>query len=308
MDFKLIIDYSGITQLVENIKKVKKSYQFAQSVKHVFYVNTSKRIHQHISNIHQHKDHMPSTFQLNVVTCSRKLAMSKNQIQILIAYDQQLIADGLAAILSLENDFNVIDTVSNKVLNVEIVKQNNPDILFFEFARWPKHYLEFVKQFSDLYQNLKILILSELISHDSLVKIMSFVNGYMLRTCSSEKVLTALHEVFHLGKYLCPQEIKEFFRINKTDENHKLTPREEEVLSAWLVSNGSNKMADSLNISESTVRTHLKNIRQKIGGKNKIDMLIYACQNSILNKGKEPICRNCKYSYSSEYVSSCLGY
>ncbi len=247
-----------------------------------------------------------STFRKYFVTYIKILAMSKNQIQILIAYDQQLIADGLAALLSLENNFTVIDKISNNELSVDAVKQLNPDILFFEFARWPKHYIEFVKQFSDLYQNLKILILSELISHDSLVTIMSFVNGYVVRTCSSERVITALHEIYDLGKYLCPQEIKEFFRIRKEDENHKLTLREEEVLSAWLISNGTIELANNLNISESTVRTHLKNIRQKIGGKNKIDMLVYACQNSILNTGNKPICKNCKYSYNSESVSQCF--
>ena len=48
--------------------------------------------------------------------------MQKNKIQILIAYDQQLIADGLAAILSGESDFNIIDTINNEDLKSEISK------------------------------------------------------------------------------------------------------------------------------------------------------------------------------------------
>jgi len=231
--------------------------------------------------------------------------MQKNNIQILIAYDQQLIADGLAAILSGKNDFNVIDTINNEDLISKHVEEFKPDIVLFEFARWPKHYIEYIKEFSQLFQNSKILILSELIPHDSLVKIMSFVNGYILRTCSSDSLIRALHEVYDLGKYLCPKEMKEFFKIKEPTKNTKLTVREEEVLSTWLDASDNKIIAEKLHVSESTVRTHLKNVKEKIGSANKIQMLIYACRNNILKSGKKPICPNCKFFCNKRNIVLC---
>lgn len=222
--------------------------------------------------------------------------MQKKQIKILIAYDLRIIGEGLAALLKNESNFNVIDSLENEDLKFDFVKQHKPDVILFEFARWPKHYLDYIKQISIKFPGLKILILSELISHNSLMELLVYIHGYLLKTCSSKKIFFALQEVFDSGKYLCPKIIDEISGYNKSTEDALLTFREREILSFWLTSADNNEIANNLNISESTVRTHLNNIKQKSGSLNKIQMMVYACKNNILNNGLEPICPNCKFS------------
>lgn len=221
--------------------------------------------------------------------------MPSPKINIIIAYDQQLIADGLSEILSKDKDFAVIHSLKNEESVFDVVSKTKPDVVLFEFARWPSHYINYIREFSVAFHRTKLLVISELVSHDYLMQVMSFAHGYLLRTCSASKVIFAIHEVMKLGKYLCPQEIEEIVN-SKTNNSPRLTLREEEVLSFWLALDDNVEIAKNLNISESTVRTHLKNIRHKINGTNKIQMMIYACKNNILNLGMEPICPNCKYS------------
>ncbi|WP_081804896.1 helix-turn-helix transcriptional regulator [Draconibacterium orientale] len=52
-------------------------------------------------------------------------------------------------------------------------------------------------------------------------------------------------------------------------------------------------------MSESTVRTHLKNIRQKLGSINYLQIMIYACQHNLISDNHKPICPNCRFSVNT---------
>lgn len=216
-------------------------------------------------------------------------------IRILIAYDQQLVADGLKEILFKQKEFNFLESVNNDQDIFDVVNQLTPDLIVFEFLFWKTKYNETMSKFRQMFPDVKILIISELVSQEILKSIMPFINGYLLKTCSSEKLILAIHEVIVSGKYLCPKAIDEYFKCTRTVSNDsELTSREKEILCSWMESKGNNEIADNLNISESTVRTHLNNIRQKLGNLNHLEMMIYACKQNIMNRNFRPICPNCR--------------
>jgi DNA-binding NarL/FixJ family response regulator len=221
--------------------------------------------------------------------------MTSKKINILIGYDQQLIADGLAAIVTREKELNVLARVKNDQSVLQTIQKYNPEIAIIEIARWPRHYIDYIRKFSEMLKNTKILIISEKISRDALIEVLALVHGYVLRTSGGEKVIEAIHALMKSDKYLCSQEIEEFVHEIPEDNTSSLTRREKEILSLWLTSNEYSEIADKLNISESTVRTHLKNIRQKSGSLNRIEMMVYACKNNVLHFEMEPICNNCKF-------------
>jgi len=221
--------------------------------------------------------------------------MNSKKIKLLIAYDQQLIADGLKALLDRETNLQVLNSVTNGNSVPDLIIKNRPDILLLELARWPCHYMEYVKNISALTGDVKLILISEKITYSLLVEVMTHVNAYLLRTCSIENIILAIEEVARQGKYLCTQEIEEFVSPERSADT-KLTSREEEVLAHWLISDNNSQIASNLHISESTVRTHIKNIKEKTNSTTYIQMVVYACKNNILNGGMEPICQNCKYS------------
>lgn len=221
--------------------------------------------------------------------------MNSEKIKLSIAYDQQLIADGLKVLLDREMNLQVLDSVTNGNSVPELIIKNRPDILLLELARWPYHYLDYIKNISSLAGDLKLILISEKISYSLLIEVMTHVNAYLLRTCSIANIILAIEEVARQGKYLCTQEIEEFVSPERS-EDKKLTSREEEVLTHWLTSDNNRQIASNLHISESTVRTHIKNIKEKTNSTTYVQMVVYACKNNILNGGMEPICQNCKYS------------
>ncbi|WP_372774630.1 response regulator transcription factor [Mangrovibacterium sp.] len=65
-------------------------------------------------------------------------------------------------------------------------------------------------------------------------------------------------------------------------------------MSLWVNSDSNIQIAEKLNISQTTVRTHLKNIHEKFGAGSQIQMMTYACKENLLNGQFSPVCPNCR--------------
>jgi DNA-binding NarL/FixJ family response regulator len=221
--------------------------------------------------------------------------MAEDKINIIIGYDQRIIADGLSAIASTDKRLKVIHSVKNSDAIFDLVETEKPNVILFEFERWIRKYLLFVKKFSRIYPWLRILIVSEFISHRFAEQVIPFIHGYLLRTCSSEKVLLAINQIVDSGKYLCPEVIDEFVVASEKRTDVQLTLREKDILSKWLASKNNKDVALSMNISESTVRSHLNNIKQKLGTINKMQLMLFACSNNLVDADIKPMCPNCRF-------------
>lgn len=221
--------------------------------------------------------------------------LASKTIKIAIAFDEQLVADGLKSILSNQFNINVAGVFDNKDNIFHIIHKLNPDIIIFEFVMWMARYSELMAKLHSSFPGLRILIISELVSHEIIQQVMPFINGYVIRTCSSEKVILAVNEIFYSGKYICPKALDEYFNCSKNIKSDStLTTREREVLCTWIESKDNSEIAENLNISISTVRTHMNNIRQKLGELNHLQLMIYACRQNILNRNFKPVCPNCR--------------
>ncbi len=221
---------------------------------------------------------------------------SKTTISMGICYHQQLVAEGIAAAISsrknlvlehflpFENDNcpGEITTTSVELLILEFAYISNPVLLMLGNIRAN-------------FPSLKILIVSGMVSRHYLNELMKKADGYVLRTCSHATLFKALDEVLASGKFLCQQLMDEIIDHQlKHPMRNALTLRENEILLSWFSLNSTSEIAKKLYISQPTVRTHLKNIREKFGKPYLMKMLFYACQETQFNSDSEPICPYCK--------------
>ncbi len=227
--------------------------------------------------------------------------MTHKTIKICISYHQKIVADGIASILSKDKKVDVCKVCMNNP--AELMKEipiHKPDILLLEAEYVGPHFIELLEKIRSTFPRLKMLIVSGLVSHDILNELLLVVEGYLLRTCEGEKLSLAIHEIMESGKYLCPQLINTLInRKNaETRTNHDLTPREKEILLLWFNLGSIFQIAEKLHISKTTVRTHLKNIRDKLGKPSSAKMIFYACQENQANGNPNPVCPYCKSACS----------
>ncbi|MCZ4696052.1 DNA-binding response regulator [Ancylomarina euxinus] len=224
-------------------------------------------------------------------------------INISIYYDQLLVAEGYKAVLSGHKQFHISNLIENDVDILKKIKYNETDLLIIEFSDITKENITYINHLHKSLPSQKLLIISGSITHKFINPLIKIIDGYLLRTCSSEKLILAIHEIFEGRKYLCSQLIPILL-----EDNHEngfkidLTSREREVLSLLYTTKHNSDIAEKLNISQTTVRTHLKNIRQKCGNKNEVQLMRYACNKNLLKDNCIPLCPNCRFFLQKKWA------
>jgi len=217
-------------------------------------------------------------------------------INISIHYDQLLIAEGLKAVLSNQEQLHVVYLTENKIKVNKTINPPEIDVIIIELSDISRQNIEFVNCLRKSYPNQKLLVVSGSLTRELLESLINIVNGYLLRTCSSDKLILAIHEIFEGRKYLCSQLFPILLEDNHDNGfNIDLTTREREVLSLLYTTKHNLEIAEKLNISQTTVRTHIKNIRHKSGNKNEVQLMRYACNKNLLKDNCIPLCQNCRF-------------
>lgn len=236
--------------------------------------------------------------------------MSNKTIKICISYHQRLVADGIASILSREKKMVVCKLFLNNPTELKKeISFHKPDILLLEAEYIGPHFIELLEKTRQTFPQLKLLVVSGMISHEILNDLLLIIEGYLLRTCEAEKLLFAVQEVIESGKYLCPRLINTLVDRKGANEQMKqiLTPREKEILLLWFNLGSTFHIAEKLHISKTTVRTHLKNIRDKFGKPSSAKLIFYACQENQANGNTNPVCPYCK-SVCTNYLHNHINF
>ena len=151
--------------------------------------------------------------------------------------------------------------------------------------------------------NTKILALSGYDDADLIFRAMKIgAKGYVLKTMASAQLIYAIEEVLN-GKIYLPLALSsrffEYFQQSFREETERkeasydeenlldaLTPREEEVLQLLTQGITYKGVAGKLFISETTVKTHVNNIFQKLQVSDRTQAVLYAINNGFLTKNK----------------------
>ena len=217
-------------------------------------------------------------------------------ISILISYDQCMVAEGFKAVLSGHEELHVASIKKNGESLTESILANEIDLLIMEIEDISRDSIQIINKIHTEFPQVKILVISSTPPHELLKPLITIINGYLIRSCSSDKLFLAIHEIFESGKYICSKLISILFKDDEKDNfNIQLTAREKEILFLQFTLKDNCEISKRLHISTTTVRTHLKNIRYKFGDFNQIQMLRYACNKNLHKKQCLPLCPNCRF-------------
>jgi DNA-binding NarL/FixJ family response regulator len=193
-------------------------------------------------------------------------------IKIIVADDHQLFREGIASLLSKNEDFNVIDSVSNgKELIDRFESGLIPHVVLLDLSMPEMDGFEVLKIAKKKYPEVRFIAIS---MHDDGQYVVKCVRngafGYLLKNADEEELVTAINQVF-LGKKYFNRHISELMINNMALEGSqvkKLSERETEILN--LVSEGktTKEIADILFISTRTVETHRVNMMKKLDVQN----------------------------------------
>jgi len=189
---------------------------------------------------------------------------------------------------------------NNELVNYFSRKHNGSNILLLELDIPRKSDLQLIKSVLAIRPDLLILLLSSPPSSQiSFDLIESGISAYILKSCQSNDLLSALNKIVDGNNFFCSKITKKLISEKVSNGTHKtlslLTQREKEVLIMLVNNTSSCEVAVKLNISHNTVKTHKRNIQAKLGIHSMIGMLLYAVRNSLVEVGYHDLCHACPH-------------
>jgi len=209
-------------------------------------------------------------------------------VSIMIVDDHSIMREGLKAVLTKQSDFKIVGEASDGKEAVKVAMKLHPDVIIMDI-RMPYSGLQATMDISQALPETKILILTVSDTEADLVEsVKAGARGYLLKGMDAEELVTAVRTVASGGAIFTPSiaaKLLDDFKadLNKSADDVNLTNREADVL-ALVADGASNKeIAAKLNISEPTVKAHLRNVLSKLHMKNRSQAAVYASQRRWLS-------------------------
>ena len=223
----------------------------------------------------------------------------KKKSKVLLIDDNYEHLVGIRELLNLEGTFDVVGIATTVTVGLNLIKKYQPDIVLLDMNMPDKDGLQGIIEIGKLGMDTKVLALSGYDDADLIFRAMKLgAKGYVLKTMASAQLIYAIEEVLG-GKIYLPLALSsrffEYFQKSFREETAKqesdeenllsyLTQREEEVLELLTQGVTYKGVAAKLFISETTVKTHVNNIFQKLQVNDRTQAVLYAINNGFLTK------------------------
>jgi DNA-binding NarL/FixJ family response regulator len=187
----------------------------------------------------------------------------KSPIRLLIIENQTLVRIGIKTIIRLQNDFEIVAEAANGADGLRLFRELKPDVTILSLRLPDSCAIDVLDDYFTENKRAKILILAEHAGDAEISRsLKKGASGYICKDISENELVKAIRAVASGGKYI-PNEIAEILSENIGQE--ELTPSERKILQMIVAGKANKAIAYSLNISENTVKTHIKNIFEKLG-------------------------------------------
>lgn len=219
--------------------------------------------------------------------------------RILLIDDNYEHLKGIKELVNMEADLEVIAAAANANIGMSLIKKYQPNVILMDMNMPEKDGLTAIQEISKSYADVKIIALTAYDDADLIFRAMKLgAKSYILKTMASSQLIKAIREVA-LGKVYLPQGLVtgffEYFQQSAKEETKspapsyldELTSREEEVLDMLTQGHNYKDVAKLLFISETTVKTHVNNIFQKLQVNDRTQAVLYALHNGFVSKRKQ---------------------
>ena len=221
----------------------------------------------------------------------------RGKLRVLLIDDNADHLRGVKELITLESSYDVVGATTSANIGINLIKKYHPDVVLMDINMPEKDGLQAIQEIERLGLDTRVIALSGYDDSDLIFRAMKLgAKGYILKTMASAQLIYAIDEVA-AGKIYLPSALSsrffEYFQNSYKEEASAsdsenlltyLTAREEEVLDLLTQGNNYKGIAGKLFISETTVKTHVKNIFQKLQVNDRTQAVLYALNNGFANK------------------------
>lgn len=209
---------------------------------------------------------------------------STDTIRILLVDDHELIRSGLGAVLDLEDDMDVVGTAGSVAEAVARYQELAPDVVVADLQLQDGTGLDIVRTIRKQSDTTGLIVLTMHSGDDQIFAAMQAgASGFVGKDApSSEVVRAARHASVSPRAFVCAGLVGAMMR-RQSGESTNLTEREHDVLLLLADGLGAAAIGEKLFLSESTAKSHIARIYQKLGAANRAQALVTAMRIGLLS-------------------------
>ena len=215
-------------------------------------------------------------------------------VRVLVVDDHTLFRRGITAVLANQEGLEVVGEALDGLEAIEKTKEIAPDVVLMDLNMPRCSGLEAIQALQTEMPQVNVLVLTVSDKEADLFAAVKFgARGYILKNTEPDELIHAIFHIAQGGVIVSPlmatKLLTEFKDLSSGVERESilgtdaaLSPREGEVLQLVAQGASNKKIAESLFISENTVKTHLRNIMEKLHLANRSQAAAYAVRRGLV--------------------------
>jgi len=209
-------------------------------------------------------------------------------IRLVVADDHPLILDALQQLFSLEPDFQLLACCRNGAETLQAVKDCQPDVLILDIRMPGQDGLSVLREMRQEHCPTRVVLLTAgMEEHETLEAVRLETHGVVLKEITSHLLVQCVRKVYAGGQWLERRSVSRALKTmlrhqeGRRDVTSLLTPRELEIVRLAARGFRNKRIADTLSISEGTVKIHLHNIYKKLPIDSRLALTLYAREKGL---------------------------
>ena len=204
-----------------------------------------------------------------------------NKIKVLAVDDHPLLREGVAAVLEGEGDIELVGEASSGPEAIELFRRHRPDVTLMDLQMPGMSGIEAILAIRAEYPNARFIVLTTYQGDvQALRALKAGASGYLLKNMLRKELLETIR-IVHAGRRRIPPEVAAELADHVTDD--ALSEREIAVLQRAASGNSNKIIASQLNVSEATVKGHMKSILSKLAANDRTHAVTIAMKRGFLD-------------------------
>jgi NarL family two-component system response regulator LiaR len=207
----------------------------------------------------------------------------ENHIRVVLVDDHAQMHRIVQVTLGATKDIKLVGQAANGQEGLLLCKEHQPDIVLMDVVMPVMDGIEATKILRERHPNIKILVLSSFLDHESVYAMLrNGAVGYLIKSSLAEDLADTIRATYQ-GKMVFSSEVgAHLIAPTQPTVNFHLTDRELEVLVLLAEGLTNQQSALKLSISQSTLKFHMTNIYRKLAVHTRSEALVLAAKNNLI--------------------------
>jgi len=214
------------------------------------------------------------------------------EIRVLIVDDDPLVRSALSHFVARDPEITVIGQAEDGFDAIGFIERDRPDVVMMDVQMPGMNGIQATAAIAERWPDVRILAVTTLDGSDTVLPMLSAgASGYLLKDSSAESIVTGVREVHSGASSLSPRIASLLVKHVRSTEPlaggddalEELTDRESEVLERLAQGMSNAEIAQSLIVSEGTVKAHLGRIMSKWQVRDRVQILVTAAHAGLVD-------------------------